>query len=44
MRYIIFLFAISCSLYPDNPAEELIEQEIRDLTGIDIDLTSTDGK
>lgn len=34
----------SCSSAPDSPAEEYLEAKIRDYTGLDIDLTSEDGK
>jgi hypothetical protein len=29
---------------PDSPAEEFVEQLIKEATGVDVDLTSTDGK
>lgn len=29
---------------PDGRMEEAIEEEIKEVTGLDIDLTSTDGK
>lgn len=34
-----------CSLFPpDNPVEELIEDEIKAVTGLDIDLSADDEK
>lgn len=38
-------FLNGCShFYPDNPVEELVEEGIKEVTGLDVDLTSTDGK
>ena len=45
MRFIVLTAVFcACSAYKDNPAEELVEAEIRQITGLDIDLTSEDGK
>lgn len=48
-KWIIFipLLVANCdyiSIYPDSPLEELAEQGIERLTGLDIDLSSEDGK
>lgn len=48
MKYLpLLMITTACSLlniYPDSPAEEWVEAEIRQYTGLDIDFTSTDGK
>lgn len=39
------IFLSGCAYFPpDNPIEELIEKEIDNLTGLDIDLSADDEK
>lgn len=42
MKYLLLFFLASCSWYPDNPIEECLEQQIENVTGLDIDLTADD--
>ena len=50
MRAILILaivngFLTGCSHFPsDNPIEELIEEGLNDLTGVDVDLSADDEK
>ncbi len=42
---LIMGFLTGCSLFPpDNPAEELVEEVIKDVTGVGIDLSDDDEK
>lgn len=42
---IVGFLAHGCfQVHPDGPLEELVEDGIRDVTGLDIDLTSEDGQ